>query len=178
MKTGLAPGRVLELTKLMTKIPDGFNIHPKVKKLYEQRVEMAEDKRLFDYGAAELLAYASLLTEGTPVRLTGQDSQRGTFNQRHAVTVDMETEVRYTPLDHLNETQARFEVHNSLLSEAAALGYEYGYSRDMPEALVLWEAQFGRLCKRRADHHRPVHRGGRGQVGPAVRRGNATAARL
>lgn len=114
-----------------------------MQKLYEQRVEMAEGKRLFDYGAAELLAYASLLTTGTPVRLVGQDSQRGTFNQRHSVLVDSETEVRYVPLDHMADTQARFEVHNSLLSEAAALGFEYGYARDFPETLVLWEAQFG-----------------------------------
>ena len=143
LTTGITPERVLELARLMTKVPETFNVHPKVKKLYEQRVEMGEGKRPFDYGAAELLAYASLLVDGNPVRLTGQDSQRGTFNQRHSVLVDSETEVRYTPLEHLTPTQARFEVHNSLLSEAAALGYEYGYSRDYPEALVLWEAQFG-----------------------------------
>jgi 2-oxoglutarate dehydrogenase E1 component len=141
--TGLSAERVLELSRLSNSYPSGFHIHPKVQKLYEQRIEMAEGKRLFDYGAAELLAYASLLADGTPVRLVGQDSQRGTFNQRHSVLVDTETEVRYAPLDHMNETQARFEVHNSLLSEAAALGFEYGYARDFPEALVLWEAQFG-----------------------------------
>jgi 2-oxoglutarate dehydrogenase E1 component len=141
--TGIPADRVLELSRLCNNYPAGFHIHPKVQKLYEQRVEMGEDKRLFDYGAAELLAYASLLTEGTPIRLAGQDSQRGTFNQRHSVLVDTETEVRYTPLDHMTETQARFEVHNSLLSESAALGFEYGYARDYPEALVLWEAQFG-----------------------------------
>ena len=126
-----------------TTIPPASTFTPKIQKLYEQRVEMAEGKRLFDYGAAELLAYASLLTTGTPVRLSGQDSQRGTFNQRHSVLVDMETEVRYAPLDHMTDKQARFEVHNSLLSEAACLGFEYGYARDYPEALVLWEAQFG-----------------------------------
>ena len=141
--TGISAERVLELARLSNNYPAGFHIHPKVQKLYEQRVEMGEGKRLFDYGAAELLAYASLLTEGTPVRLAGQDSQRGTFNQRHSVLVDTETEVRYTPLDHMTETQARFEVHNSLLSESAAVGFEYGYARDYPEALVLWEAQFG-----------------------------------
>ncbi len=143
ISTGISSDRVLELSRLSNGYPVGFHIHPKVQKLYEQRVEMAEGKRLFDYGAAELLAYASLLTTGTPVRLAGQDSQRGTFNQRHSVLVDTDTEVRYTPLDHMTETQARFEVHNSLLSEAAALGFEYGYARDYPEALVLWEAQFG-----------------------------------
>src|SRR6266851_5486580 len=141
--TGISADRVLELARLSNSYPAGFHIHPKVQKLYEQRVEMAEGKRLFDYGAAELLAYASLLVDGTPVRLAGQDSQRGTFNQRHSVLVDTETEVRYAPLDHMTDTQARFEVHNSLLSEAAALGFEYGYARDYPEALVLWEAQFG-----------------------------------
>jgi len=143
LSTGISAERVLELSRLSNGYTAGFHIHPKVQKLYEQRVEMAEGKRLFDYGAAELLAYASLLTTGTPVRLVGQDSQRGTFNQRHSVLVDTETEVRYVPLDHLSDTQARFEVHNSLLSEAAALGFEYGYARDYPEALVLWEAQFG-----------------------------------
>jgi 2-oxoglutarate dehydrogenase E1 component len=141
--TGISAERVLELSRLSNGYPAGFHIHPKVQKLYEQRIEMGEGKRLFDYGAAELLAYASLLTDGTPVRLAGQDSQRGTFNQRHSVLVDTETEVRYAPLDHMTDTQARFEVHNSLLSEAAALGFEYGYARDYPEALVLWEAQFG-----------------------------------
>jgi 2-oxoglutarate dehydrogenase E1 component len=141
--TGISADRVLELSRLSNSYPAGFHIHPKVQKLYEQRIEMAEGKRLFDYGAAELLAYASLLVDGTPVRLAGQDSQRGTFNQRHSVLVDTETEVRYAPLDHMTDTQARFEVHNSLLSEAAALGFEYGYARDYPEALVLWEAQFG-----------------------------------
>jgi 2-oxoglutarate dehydrogenase E1 component len=143
LSTGISAERVLELSRLSNGYPAGFRIHPKVQKLYEQRVEMAEGKRLFDYGAAELLAYASLLTTGTSVRLVGQDSQRGTFNQRHSVLVDSETEVRYVPLDHMSDTQARFEVHNSLLSEAAALGFEYGYARDFPETLVLWEAQFG-----------------------------------
>ena len=141
--TGLSADRVLDLSRLSNNYPAGFHIHPKVQKLYEQRIEMAEGKRLFDYGAAELLAYASLLTQGTPVRLAGQDSQRGTFNQRHSVLVDTETETRFTPLDNMRADQARFEVHNSFLSEAAALGYEYGYARDYPEALVLWEAQFG-----------------------------------
>ena len=104
---------------------------------------MGQGIRPFDYGTAELLAFASLVDAGTPVRLTGQDSQRGTFNQRHSVLVDTETEARYTPLCHLGPQQGRFEVYNSFLSEAAVLGFEYGYARDYPEALVLWEAQFG-----------------------------------
>jgi 2-oxoglutarate dehydrogenase E1 component len=141
--TGLPAARITELVAGVTAYPTDFHIHPKVKKLFEQRQEMGAGTRLFDYGMAELVAFASLLEQGTPVRLTGQDSQRGTFNQRHAVMVDVETEVRYIPLAHLGENQGRFEVYNSLLSEAAVLGFEYGFSRDYPEALVLWEAQFG-----------------------------------
>jgi 2-oxoglutarate dehydrogenase E1 component len=143
VETGLAPERIGELARLTTNCPEGFHVHPKVKKLFEQRNEMGEGKRPFDYGMAELVAFASLLVERTPVRLSGQDSQRGTFNQRHAVMVDIETEQRYIPLAHIAPDQARFEVYNSMLSEAAVLGFEYGYSRDYPEALVLWEAQFG-----------------------------------
>jgi 2-oxoglutarate dehydrogenase E1 component len=141
--TGLPVERVAELARLTAAFPPGFHIHPKVKKLFEQRCEMAAGTRAFDYGMAELTAYASLLTAGNPVRLSGQDSQRGTFNQRHSVLIDIETEAKYFPLAHLSPDQARFEVYNSMLSEAAVLGFEYGYSRDYPEALVLWEAQFG-----------------------------------
>jgi 2-oxoglutarate dehydrogenase E1 component len=141
-KTGLPVERVAELARLTTAVPESFHVHPKVKKLFEQRLEMAAGTRAFDYGMAELTAFASLLTAGTPVRLSGQDSQRGTFNQRHSVIVDVETEAKWIPLAHV-DGGARFEVYNSMLSEAAVLGFEYGYSRDYPEALVLWEAQFG-----------------------------------
>ncbi len=143
LKTGIDATTVKELAAGLCAYPEGFNIHPKVKKLYEQRVEMGEGKRPFDYGMAELLAFGSLITTGTPVRLTGQDSQRGTFNQRHSVLTDVETEKKYFPLQNMKAGQARFEVYNTLLSEAAVLGFEYGYSRDYPETLVLWEAQFG-----------------------------------
>ena len=143
VQTGISEGLVRELAEAMTRVPAGFHIHPKVQKLFEQRVEMGVGKRPFDYGAAELIAFASLLQAGIPVRLSGQDSERGTFNQRHAVLVDTETEQKYFPLAHLSESQGRFEVYNSLLSEAAVLGFEYGYSRDYPETLTLWEAQFG-----------------------------------
>jgi 2-oxoglutarate dehydrogenase E1 component len=141
--TGLSAERVNQLAIALTSYPGDFHIHPKVKKLFEQRLEMGAGKREFDYGMAELVAFASLLEDGVPVRLSGQDSQRGTFNQRHAVMVDIETELRYIPLAHLSKEQGKFEVYNSLLSEAAVLGFEYGFSRDYPEALVLWEAQFG-----------------------------------
>ncbi len=141
--TGLAADRIASLLQRITGVPDGFHLHPKVKTLLDQRMEMGAGKRPFDYGTAELLAYGSLLETGTPVRLSGQDSQRGTFNQRHAIYVDTETELRYSPLQNLAPDQGRFEVYNSMLSEAAVLGFEYGYSRDYPEALTLWEAQFG-----------------------------------
>ncbi len=141
--TGISASQVTDLVRRMDTFPADFHIHPKIQKLYDQRIEMGEGKRPFDYGTAELLAFASLLDAGSPIRLTGQDSQRGTFNQRHAVLVDTETEARYIPLAHLGRNQARFEVYNSLLSEAGVLGFEYGYARDYPETLVLWEAQFG-----------------------------------
>src|SRR5262249_24133966 len=115
----------------------------KIVKLLEQRAEMGRGKRAVDFGFGEALALASLVLEGTPVRLTGQDSQRGTFNQRHAVLIDTETEHNWVSLSHLSWQQAFWEIYNSSLSEAACLGFEYGFSRDYPEALVMWEAQFG-----------------------------------
>src|SRR6059058_3925762 len=141
--TGLTRERLAEITDGLVHVPDGFHVHPKIVKLLEQRSEMGHGKRAVDYGFAEALAFGSLLLEGTPVRLTGQDSQRGTFNQRHAVLVDTETERDYLPLCHLSPNQAFCEIYNSSLSEAGCLGFEYGFSRDYPEALVLWEAQFG-----------------------------------
>jgi 2-oxoglutarate dehydrogenase E1 component len=143
VETALAREEIQELTRALTHYPQGFNIHPKIKKLLEQRAEMGAGKRPMDYGIAEALAFASLLKAGTPVRLSGQDSRRGTFNQRHSVLIDTENENEYIPLCHVAAGQARFEVYNSELSEAGVLGYEYGFSRDYPEALTLWEAQFG-----------------------------------
>ena len=141
--TGLAPERLAEITGRLVRVPEGFHIHPKIARLLEQRGEMGHGRRPVDYGFAEALAFASLLLEGNPVRLTGQDSERGTFNQRHAVLVDTETEEHYLPFAHLASAQPFCEIHNSTLSEGACLGFEYGFSRDYPEALVLWEAQFG-----------------------------------
>ncbi len=131
------------LGEQIASFPDGFHIHPKVKKLLEQRSEMARGKRPLDFGMAEALAFGSLLKQGTPVRLSGQDSVRGTFNQRHAALIDIENETQFMPLQHFAQDKAWFEAYNSTLSEASALGFEYGFSRDFPEALVLWEAQFG-----------------------------------
>ena len=143
VETGLSKEQLAELTAALVRVPDGFNLHAKIEKLLEQRAEMGNGKRAADYGFAESLALGSLLLEGYPVRLTGQDSQRGTFNQRHAVLIDTVTEHNHLPLSHLSKEQAFCEIHNSSLSEAGCLGFEYGFSRDYPEALVLWEAQFG-----------------------------------
>jgi 2-oxoglutarate dehydrogenase E1 component len=141
--TGLSTDELRALGEKLTTYPDGFHIHPKVKKLLEQRAEMALGKRAVDYGMAEALAFGSLAKSGIPVRLSGQDSRRGTFNQRHSVLLDIENEQEYVPLEHVSPDQARCQIHNSTLSEAGVLGFEYGYSRDFPEALILWEAQFG-----------------------------------
>ena len=141
--TRVAGEELREIGEALTRHPEGFNIHPRIKRLFEQRLQMAHSQRLVDFAMAEALAFGSLLRKGIPVRLSGQDSRRGTFNQRHAVLFDTETEAEYTPLCHLQAGQARFEAYDSTLSEAAVLGFEYGFSRDYPEALVLWEAQFG-----------------------------------
>jgi 2-oxoglutarate dehydrogenase E1 component len=141
--TAVAQDDLIEIGRALVQYPEGFHVHAKVKKLLDQRLEMAEGKRVLDYGMAEALAFGSLLTQGVPVRLTGQDSRRGTFNQRHAALIDIETEEEYVPLQHLTDDGTWCEIYNSPLSEAGVLGFEYGFSRDYPEALVLWEAQFG-----------------------------------
>ncbi|GAA2159221.1 multifunctional oxoglutarate decarboxylase/oxoglutarate dehydrogenase thiamine pyrophosphate-binding subunit/dihydrolipoyllysine-residue succinyltransferase subunit [Pedococcus bigeumensis] len=122
--------------------PKGFTVHPKLLQAMEKRAQSTRDGGI-DWATGELLAFGSLLMEGTPVRLAGQDSRRGTFVQRHAVLIDKHTAEEWTPLLYLGEGQARFWVYDSLLSEFAAMGFEYGYSVERPDALVLWEAQFG-----------------------------------
>jgi 2-oxoglutarate dehydrogenase E1 component len=147
VETGVSREELAEISAELVSFPEGFHVHPKIVKLLEQRAGMGTGKRPVDYGYAEALAFGSLLRHGTPVRLSGQDTQRGTFNQRHAVLVDTETETEYTSLANIahekSNDRAFCEVYNSSLSEAACLGFEYGFSRDYPEALVLWEAQFG-----------------------------------
>ncbi len=143
VETALRAEEIKTIGELMVRVPSGFSTHPKVKKLMDQRVQMTQGRHPIDFGTAELLAYGSLIRSGTPVRLTGQDCRRGTFNQRHATLIDTETEAAYTPLANMAFPQPLFEVFDSPLSEAAVLGFEYGYSRDYPETLVLWEAQFG-----------------------------------
>jgi 2-oxoglutarate dehydrogenase E1 component len=125
-------------------IPEGFRPHPKAKRLIDERVAMLEegDGRI-DWGCAEMLAIGSLLLQGVNVRLTGQDTGRGTFSHRHAILTDQETDDLYVPLQHLTEDQGWFVIADTMLSEAAALGFEYGYSSADPRNLVIWEAQFG-----------------------------------
>jgi 2-oxoglutarate dehydrogenase E1 component len=141
--TAVAEDKLRRITEKLTTYPDGFAIHPKVKKLLEQREKMGTGKLPIDYGMAEALAFGSLLVEGVPVRLSGQDARRGTFNHRHSVLIDTENENEYVPLSNIEAGQAWFQAYNSILSEAAVLGFEYGFSRDYPDGLTLWEAQFG-----------------------------------
>ena len=141
--TGIARGEFTGLLTLLSAVPEGFAIHPKVARVLGRRARMARGEAPVDFGAAELLAFGSLLGGGIHVRLSGQDARRATFAQRHAVYIDTRTLGEYTPLANVRPGQGRFEIYNSMLSEAAVLGFEYGYSRDYPEALVLWEAQFG-----------------------------------
>jgi 2-oxoglutarate dehydrogenase E1 component len=132
-----------EIGRRITAIPADFNAHKTVQRLLERRREMIDSGEGIDWAMAEQLALGSLVREGFPVRLSGQDVERGTFSQRHAVLIDQESERRYTPLKHVSPDQAKFEVINSMLSEEAVLGFEYGYSLAEPMALVMWEAQFG-----------------------------------
>jgi 2-oxoglutarate dehydrogenase E1 component len=128
----------------ITRMPEGFTIQPQVKKLaLDRRKNQHQGGGPYDWAFAEALAFGTLLVEGTPVRLSGQDSRRGTFSQRHCVLYDTAARQQYTPLSNLKEGQASFCVYNSMLSEAAVLGFDYGYSLDFPEMLCLWEAQFG-----------------------------------
>jgi 2-oxoglutarate dehydrogenase E1 component len=140
--TAVPAERLRELNEQLLHVPEGFAPHPKLMKQLERRRD-AVDEGGIDWGQAEALAFASLLVDGIPIRITGQDTQRGTFSHRHAVLHDVNTGLTYTPMQHLDEASASFEIHNSPLSEYAALGFEYGYSAAAPEALVLWEAQFG-----------------------------------
>jgi 2-oxoglutarate dehydrogenase E1 component len=142
-ETAIKPETMAEVGRALTTAPEGFNLHKTVARLLETKAEMFSSGKGFDWATAEALAFGSLLTEGYPVRLAGQDSTRGTFSQRHSGLIDQETEDRYYPLNHIREGQSRYEVIDSMLSEYAVLGFEYGYSLAEPNALVMWEAQFG-----------------------------------
>jgi 2-oxoglutarate dehydrogenase E1 component len=142
-KTGVAPDILKEVGYALAHTPADFNVNRKVQRQLQAKKEMIDSGAGVDWATAEALAFGSLLVEGNPVRLSGQDVGRGTFSQRHCVLTDQENESRYIPLSHVRDKQARFEVIDSPLSEEAVLGFEYGYSQAEPNALVMWEAQFG-----------------------------------
>jgi multifunctional 2-oxoglutarate metabolism enzyme len=140
--TAISQDAVKQIIDTQVSLPDGFTVHPRLKPQLERRATMVSTDAI-DWATGELLAIGSLLMDGCPVRLVGQDTRRGTFGQRHAVLVDRNTGIDYTPLKRLDNGNARFFIHDSLLSEFAAMGFEYGYSVARPDALVAWEAQFG-----------------------------------
>jgi len=142
-KTACETTRIKKVGAALTRLPEGYRPHKTVQRMLDGRRQMIESGEGIDWATAEALAFGTLLVEGYPVRLSGQDSTRGTFSQRHSGIIDQETEERYLPLNHIEPGQASFEVVDSMLSEYAVLGYEYGYSLAEPNALVLWEAQFG-----------------------------------
>lgn len=141
--TGVPTQKLSELLERLTTVPENFKPHLKIKKILDNRREMAAGNAPVDWAAAEALAFASLVTANHPLRLTGQDSERGTFSHRHAVLHEFDSGEKFTPLQHLEPGQAPVRLFNSPLSEIGVLGFEYGYSLDTPEALVMWEAQFG-----------------------------------
>jgi 2-oxoglutarate dehydrogenase E1 component len=141
--TGVNVAELKDIGRKITKVPDGFRVHRTVQRFLENRAKAIENGVGIDWATGEALAFCTLLQEGHHVRLSGQDSERGTFSQRHSVLIDQEDETRYTPFKHLAPDQGRYEVINSLLSEEAVVGFEYGYSLAEPLALTVWEAQFG-----------------------------------
>ena len=149
-------------------MPEGFNLNRKIVRQLEAKKQVIETGEGIDWATAEAFAFGTLCAEGTPCGYRGQDSGRGTFSQRHSVLVDQETEDRYIPLDHVRDGQAPFEVVDSPLSEAAVLGFEYGYTLADPHALVLLGSAVRRFRQWRAGHHRSVHRLGRSQMAAHV----------
>ena len=141
--TGASAALIERAVRGLTTVPEGFNPNPKIKRFLEVRAQAHRDGGPIDWGFAEALAFGTLVLEQVPIRLSGQDCERGTFSHRHAVLHDRDTNATYAPLKHLDPQQARFCVYNSLLSEAAVLGFDYGYSLDYPDMLCIWEAQFG-----------------------------------
>jgi 2-oxoglutarate dehydrogenase E1 component len=142
-QTGVAMDKLKSIGETLAKVPDGFNIHKTIQRFMDGRNKMIQTGDGIDWAMGEALAFGTLLDEGHRVRLSGQDCERGTFSSRHSVLIDQENETRYKPLNHIREGQAKYEVINSMLSEEAVLGFEYGYSLSEPNALTLWEAQFG-----------------------------------
>ena len=143
VKTGVSKKKLIALAQRLNVFPSDFSANTKLVRLLKNRMDSVEKGKNIDWANAEALAFASLLIDGDPIRLSGQDSARGTFSQRHSILVDTKTGDEYTPLNALDKAQAPFSVYNSLLSEAGVLGFEYGYSMAQPRGLVIWEAQFG-----------------------------------
>jgi 2-oxoglutarate dehydrogenase E1 component len=141
--TGISKDAIDKVAKALVTLPEGFKAIKQIEKVIEERGQIFAGEKAFNWAAGELLAYGSLLAEGHTVRMTGQDVQRGTFSHRHAVLHDTDTNATYSNLAHIGEGQGKFEIYNSLLSEYGVLGYEYGYAMANPNALVIWEAQFG-----------------------------------
>ncbi len=141
--TGVDVNILKDIGRKITKVPDGFRVHRTIQRFLENRAKAIDNGVGIDWATGEALAFCTLLQEGRHVRLSGQDSERGTFSQRHSVLIDQEDESRYTPFNHLGHDQGHYEVINSLLSEEAVLGFEYGYTLAEPKALAMWEAQFG-----------------------------------
>jgi 2-oxoglutarate dehydrogenase E1 component len=141
--TGVDLDKIKQIAARITATPSGFSVHKTIQRFLDNRRQAVDTGEGLDWATGEALAFGSLLDEGYPVRLSGQDCERGTFSQRHSVLIDQQTEARYIPLNHIRDGQGRFEVINSMLSEEAVLGFEYGYSLAEPKALTLWEAQFG-----------------------------------
>ena len=142
-QTGVEVAVLKEIGEKVTRVPDGFRLHRTIRRFLDARAKSIESGTGIDWATGEALAFCSLLRDGRPVRFSGQDTERGTFSQRHAVLIDQQNEDRYTPFNHIAEAQARFEIINSMLSEEAVVGFEYGYSLAEPNALTVWEAQFG-----------------------------------
>jgi 2-oxoglutarate dehydrogenase E1 component len=143
VRTAVSPEKLLSIGERITELPGDKNFYKKIVKLMDDRRQMLEAPGKLDWAMGELLAYGTLLSEGIPVRLSGQDSQRGTFSHRHAVLTIEDSEEKYTPLQHVSPTQKTFQIYNSPLSEYGVLGFEYGYALASPDALTIWEAQFG-----------------------------------
>ena len=142
-KTSVPQDQLLDLLERISTVPEGFHLHPKTRAMWDARLVKAKKDEPLDWGAGEALAFATLLSEGNPIRLSGQDARRGTFSHRHAVVHDIENGKLHTPLAGVATGHARFEVWDSPLSEQGVLGFDYGYSLDSPHSLVIWEAQFG-----------------------------------
>ncbi len=141
--TAVSAATIDQVVKALTTVPAGFKVHSKIKRFIDGRAEAHKNGGPYDWGMGEALAFGTLLLDGMPIRLSGQDCERGTFTHRHSVFTDVETGAKYTPLNNVADKQPHFCVYNSLLSEAAVLGFDYGYSLDYPDMLCLWEAQFG-----------------------------------